>query len=809
MKISYCWLKEYLPAAPAFDNYINNAENLSDILTAVGLEVESIERYESIPGGLSGLIVAEVLTCEKHPDADKLKVTAVNNGTETLQIVCGAPNVAVGQKVVLAQVGTTLYPKDGASFAIKKAKIRGVESNGMLCAEDEIGISKSHDGIIVLPHDAKVGTRFSEIFPIYHDHIIEIGLTPNRMDAQSHLGVAKDVSAWLSHHTKEQAKVVSPLGKPFASDNNDLDISVEVNNPELSPRYSGLSISNVTIALSPQWLQDKLKVLGLKPINNVVDITNFILHATGQPLHAFDADKISGNRIFVETLPSGTPFTTLEGKERKLNATDIMICDGNHTPMCIAGVFGGAESGVTEQTKNIFLESAVFNPGNIRKSMIAHGLRTDAAVRFEKGIDISKTLDVLKYAATLIKELCGGTISSEVKDIYKKPEDETIRFTYQYLERLSGRTFPEKEVINILENLNFSIKEKHKDLLELAAPPSNPDISNPADVVEEILRISGLDAIEIPHQVTMTPGYDDNNTDFLLKEKITAWLTGNGYSEIFTNSISNKLYYEGKTGMVAIINSLSEGLNVMRPEMLPTGLESIAYNLNRQNKNLLLFEFGKTYSVKAGKYGENNHLAIYCTGEYRSKSWNHPAQSCDIFYLKGIAEAILTLAGIPNQSKTMEESEAIQFTSDKSVLGFVSRVPGGTLNKFSLKQPVFFLDMDYDIISSIVRNKTTTYRPVSKFPVVSRDLAMIIDKAIPYSEIEQQIESLRINKLKGFKMFDLYESDKLGKGKKSIAMSFSFVDQEKTLTDKETDKLMSQIIQRLDQKLKAQIRSHA
>lgn len=809
MKISYRWLKEYLPVSPAFDKYINDVEKLSDILTAVGLEVENIEPYESMPGGLAGLVAGEVITCEKHPDADKLKVTTVNNGVETLQVVCGAPNVAAGQKVVLAQVGTMLFPKEGESFSIKKAKIRGIESNGMLCAEDEIGIGNSHDGIIVLPADTPVGTPLADIYSVYKDHIIEIGLTPNRMDAQSHLGVAKDVCAWLSHHTGEYAKVISPLGKPFASDNSNLDISVSVSNPALSPRYSGVTISKVSIAASPQWLQDKLKVLGLKPINNVVDITNFILHTTGQPLHAFDADKVAGKKIFVETLPSGTPFTTLEGKERKLNAADIMICDGNHTPMCIAGVFGGVESGVTDQTRNIFLESAVFNPVNIRKSMIAHGLRTDAAVRFEKGIDISKTVEVLKYAASLIKELCGGTISSDVKDVFNKPEEVRINFSYQFLERLSGRKFLEKEVINILESLNFSIIEKNNDALVLVAPTSNPDISKPADVVEEILRISGLDFIDIPRQVTMTPGYDDNNSDFLLKEKITTWLTGNGYAEIFTNSISNKLYFEESTPMVEIINSLSEGLNVMRPEMLPTALESIAYNLNRQNKNLLFFEFGKTYSGDAGKYSETNHLAVYCTGEYKSKSWNHPAQACDIFYLKGIAEAIFHLAGIDAQSDASGSDEVIKFSVVKKTLGSAARVPTTTLERFSIKQSVFYLDLDYDAICSMVKQKATTYQPVSKFPTVSRDLAMIINKSISYTEIEQQIDSLRMNKLKGYKMFDLYESDKLGEGKKSIAMSFSFADPQKTLTDKETDKLMSLIIQRLDEKLKAQIRSHA
>lgn len=809
MKISYNWLKEYIPQSPAFDIYINDVHKLADILTAVGLEVEHMESYESVPGGLSGLIVGEVLTCEKHPDADKLKITTVYTGSETLQIVCGAPNAAAGQKVVVAQVGTVLHPKDGEPFTIKKAKIRGVDSQGMLCAEDEIGIGKSHEGIIVLPDESKAGTPVAAIFPVYTDTIIEIGLTPNRMDAQSHLGVAKDICAWLSHHTGQKAQVISPIGRPFEVENNELDIEVCITDSNLAPRYSGVTISNVSIAPAPLWMQHKLKAIGVKPINNIVDITNFILHATGQPLHAFDADKIAGRQVKVETLPAGTTFTTLEGKERKLLADDIMICDGHDVPMCIAGVFGGVQSGVTTETKNIFLESAVFNPANIRKSMLAHGLRTDAAVRFEKGIDISKTLDVLKYAALLIKELGGGTISSSIRDKYQNPKTRILDFSLQYLKRLSGKNFQKEAVIQILESLNFSVKETNEEILSLVIPASNPDISIQADVVEEVLRISGLDAIEIPRQVTMTPGIGEHTDDFRLKDKITGWLTGQGFAEIFTNSISNKLYFEGSEGMVEIINSLSEGLNVLRPQMLPTALESIAYNLNRQNKSLFFFEFGKTYSGTAGQYTEKNHLSIYCTGEYQRKSWNQSPKASDIFFIKGIAEGLLALAGIHYESKSENDSGEIHFYSKERELGRAGIVPPEMLDRFSIKQPVFYLDLNYDLVSKLAQAKKTVYKQVSKFPVVSRDLSMIIDQAITYSAIKGNIDNLKLKTLSGFYIFDLYESDKLGAGKKSIAMSFSFSDAQKTLTDKETDKSMNQIIHSLEQTFNAQIRNHA
>lgn len=816
MKISYKWLKEYLPENETTFPYINDAAKIAEILTSVGLEVEGMEAFSSLPGNLEGLVVGEVLTCEKHPNADKLQVTTVaTNNESTFQIVCGAPNVAAGQKVIVATPGTILFPLEGESFQIKKAKIRGIESNGMICAEDEIGLGKSHAGIMVLPAETKAGTPAADYFGVYTDTIFEIGLTPNRMDAQSHLGVAKDVCAWLSHHTNTEVKTISPLGRPFAEDDHSLDIQVEVKDPEICPRYSGVSLSEISVTESPSWLQNKLKSIGIRPINNVVDVTNFILHATGQPLHAFDADKIEGKKIIVETLAAKTSFITLDGKKRSLFAQDIMICDGKDTPMCIAGVFGGAESGVTEKTTNIFLESAVFNPANIRKSIFAHGLRTDAAVRFEKGVDISKTVEVLKYAASLIKELGGGKISSDVKDVFHQPLPRIITLSFDYLEKLSGKVFDKISVKSILENLGFVIKNFNESFIEVQAPESNPDISLPADLVEEILRIDGLDNILIPAEVKMTPGIHSHSKEFLFKEKIISWLMGNGFSEIFTNSLTNEKYFSPNelAGVVHIINSLSEDLTIMRPQMLQTGLESIAFNLNRQNKDLFFFEFGKTYRQQTENvYLEKDHLAIYFTGDVVQKSWNKKPNTVDLFYVKGVANAVFTIAGFSaiNEKQVDDKNlkNAVAFYQKKE-LAISGEVQKETLQKFGIKQPVYYLSFNWQSLCDHALNKKTVYQPVVKFPSVTRDLSMIVDKSLPYETINNLVSSLQIKKLQRIHVFDLYENEKLGNDKKSIAMSFTFSDPQKTLTDKETDGMMKVIIQNLHDKLYAEIRSHA
>ncbi|MCO6496663.1 MAG: phenylalanine--tRNA ligase subunit beta [Chitinophagaceae bacterium] len=808
MKISYNWLKDYLPADEVFAPYIKDIRKMEEILTSIGLEVEGVEQFESIKGGLKGLIVGEVLTCEKHPNADKLKLTTVNTGSEVLNIVCGAPNVAAGQKVVVATVGTVIHPVKGDAFTIQKAKIRGEESRGMLCAEDEIGLGESHEGIIVLPENSVPGTTVADLYDVYTDTVFEIGLTPNRMDAQSHLGVAKDVCAWLTHHTGNKADVVSPLGKPFTADNNDKPVEVVVKDATLCPRYSGVSITGIQTAESPRWLKHRLMALGMRPISNVVDITNFILHATGQPLHAFDADKIGGGKVVVETLPQNTLFVTLDEKERKLSNEDIMICDGADIPMCIGGVFGGLDSGISSSTKNIFLESASFNPGNVRKTIFRHGLRTDAAVRFEKGVDISKTVDVLKYAAQMIRELCNGVISSEVVDIFTPPADRIIDLEYSYLKKLSGRDFKKVEVKVILTQLGFKILEENEQLLKVRAPDSNPDISLPADVVEEILRITGLDNVPIPRQVKMTPGIHDNAQEALLKEKTAAWLTGNGFMEIFTNSITNDDYYPEAKNVVRIINSLSEELNIMRPDMLATGLESIAYNINRKNRDLLFFEFGKSYSAKGSDYKEKEHLSVSVTGSFSKKTWNTAEKTVDIFYLKGIAQSLFRLAGVSYEIEVDEAKGVIAFASGKDRVARINRVPNSYLSKFSIKQPVYFLDIDWALFAKLAAGEEIVYTPVPKYPAVSRDLSMVLDSSVRFSKIEEVIQSLKIKRMKRIQMFDLYESDKLGKDKKSVALNFIFSDTEKTLTDEDTDGMMNKIMKALTEKVNAEIRSN-
>jgi phenylalanyl-tRNA synthetase beta chain len=817
MKISYNWLVKYLPKDEATSKIIGNPEKIAEILTSVGLEVENLEKYEQVKNGLQGLIIGEVLRTEKHPDADKLKIATVSDGNgETLQIVCGASNLAAGQKVILATVGTKLSAVSGESFTIKKAKIRGVESNGMLCAEDEIGLGNSHEGIIVLAESAKAGMPASEYYNLYNDWIFEIGLTPNRMDAMSHLGVAKDVCAYISHHFKKTTKVISPFKNNFKADNHSKTIRVEIKDPAACERYAGVSISGIAVADSPVWLQNKLKSIGVRPVNNIVDITNFILHETGQPLHAFDLDKIKGNKVIVETLPEGTPFTTLDEKERKLSSGDIIICNGNNEPMCIAGVFGGLDSGVSSQTKNIFLESAVFNPASIRRTMLLHNLRTEAAVRFEKGINISLTVDVLKRAAMLVKEIAGGKISSEIVDDYPvRREQKEISLSYQYLKKISGKNYHPDTVKNILTSLNFSIVREGIDNLKVAVPFSNPDITIPADVIEEIMRIDGLDNIEIPSSITMSPAIGTGLKNALQKEKIIDWLTGNGFHEIFTNSITNSKYFDNQTlaTTVKIINSLSEGLNVMRPSMLPTGLECVAYNLNRKNNNLLFFEFGKTYSVTESKYVENQNLNLYLTGNRNQVNWNTAAKKTDIYFVKGICEAIFSLMGIKNFQIDAGASDSF----DECLIGAVKSVPvaiaGRVIKKdvemFSIKQPVFYLHIDWEKLSGLTANEEISFQPIPKFPPVERDLSILIDKKTSYGEVEKLIKSLQIKKLEKIQLFDVFENEKLGENKKSLAINFTFIDTEKTLTDDEIEIMMNKIISNLENKLNAVIRRNA
>ena len=804
MTISYNWLSEYLPETI-------DPEKLSRILTSIGLEVESLEEFQSIKGGLEGLIVGEVLECEQHPNADKLKVTKVNIGAkEPLQIVCGAPNVIVGQKVVVALVGTTIYPTSGDPMMMKLAKIRGLESFGMICAEDEMGMGASHNGILVLPSELEPGTTAAAYFQPYNDWVYEIGLTPNRMDAMSHFGVARDVCAYLTHHQKE-SRVKSPFANGFKTDSRQLPIKVTVENEAACPRYAGISISGVTVQESPSWLKNKLIAIGLRPINNIVDITNFILHETGQPLHAFDADAIIGSEIIVKNVPEGTEFVTLDGNKRKLTSKDLMICNATGG-MCIAGVYGGKDSGVKAETKNIFLESAWFHPSSIRISSVYHGLRTDAATRFEKGVDIDNTVNVLKRAAILIKDLAGGELSSDIVDCYPNPLPKTeVSLKHHYLKKLSGKNYHQDKVSRILSALGFEILKEGLDELRVAVPRSKPDISLPADIVEEIIRIDGLDNIDIPSTITISPATDQSALKENLKDKIANYLVGQGFIEILTNSITNSKYFTEAVlaNSVKMINNLSADLDILRPSMLETGLETIAYNLNRKNNNLQCFEFGKTYHSKSpGEYTESERLALYFTGSNQEESWHQKRRELDIYKAKGMVTAIAQLTGIAGlQLVLLEESpEIIQVVIGKKELGSIISVSDQQLSSFDIKQAVYFVDLDFKMLLELVQNRKITYKEVNKFPAMQRDLALVVDRSVSFDAIDQLVRKSQLSKLKQVRLFDVFESDKLGADKKSMAVSFTFVDDQKTLTDKEVDAMVGKLIHHFEKELGAEIR---
>jgi len=802
MTISYNWLSEYLPdrIEPAV---------LSNILTSVGLEVESLEQYEEVKGGLKGLVIGEVLEVTKHPEADKLQLTKVDIGTEVLNIVCGAPNVAVGQKVVVAPIGATIYPASGGEMTMKKAKIRGQESHGMICAEDEIGIGESHTGIMVLPNEVVKGSAAVDYFKPYSDWIFEIGLTPNRMDAMSHLGVAKDVCAYINHHLKKDAQVKYPFTNNLKPDNKSLEIKVDVQNTKACPRYAGVSITGVKVQQSPQWLQKKLKAIGVRPINNIVDITNYILHETGQPLHAFDADMIKGNKVIVKNLKEGTVFTTLDEKERKLNAEDIMICNGNEEPMCMGGVFGGIHSGVSDATTNIFLESAWFEPTSIRRSSTRHGLRTDAATHFEKGVDISKTVMVLKRAALMIKEIAGGLISSDIVDVYPEPKQKAqVILKNHYLKKLSGKNYHPDTIKNILTSLGFEIVKQGMDDIMLDVPFSNPDIKIPADVIEEIMRIDGLDNVEIPSVIPIAPAIETLGFEQQLKEKVSQYLSSRGLAELLTNSITNSAYYneDELTSIVKIINSLSVELDVMKPSMLQTGLECISYNLNRKNNDLKLYEFGKTYSVSEDKYCEQEHLCIYLSGNKNLQGWKEKSGKADVYFLKGICDNVFTLTGIGKVTYSIDDKGGIKAAAGKKEIASLGPVQKTTLDKFHIKQPVFYADMNWQNIIELSKNKKITYEEIPKFPAVHRDLSIIIDKSIPFSKVVEATDKAKVERLTDTNLFDVFESEKLGADKKSLALSFTFLDKEKTLTDKEIDNMVNRIISLYEKELNAEIR---
>jgi len=800
MTISYRWLSTYLPQKLT-------PEQLSTILTSIGLEVESLEHYENFKGGLVGLLVGEVLEVEQHPNADKLKLTKVAVGKERpLNVVCGASNVAIGQKVVLAPVGTTIFPKGKDPITMKLAKIRGEESEGMICAEDEIGISDDHAGIIVLDNQWKAGDLVAEVFEYDQDWIYEIGLTPNRMDAMSHYGVAKDVAAYLSYH-QTTVNAISPFTKKATKNNSIKAFKVSIEDEKGCGRYSGLNIEGVTVKESPNWLRNNLKAIGVRSINNIVDITNYILHATGQPLHAFDADQIKDQKIVVKKYPAGTKFITLDGIERTLSSEDVMISD-SEKPLCIAGVFGGLKSGVTAATKNIFLESAWFENVHIRKTSVHHGLRTDAATRFEKGVDITGTVDVLELAAAMIQELAGGNCS-EVVDMYPNPAAKTkVKLSYAYLKKLSGKDYPASAVKTILTSLGFEIMNETQVEIELAVPFHKPDISLPADLVEEILRIDGLDNIAIPTTISISPSIDPLEKKEKFKEKIANYLVGRGFTEIVTNSITNSAYFseEVLAGAVKMLNNLTVELDVMRPSMLETGLETIAYNLNRKNSHLSLFELGKVYGKSSkGSYYEAEQLALYVSGKQNEDGWRTKGAVQDFFVAKGMVQAIFELLGIENYTFKTNGS-VIELLADKKVLGQLQTINSKKLNAFGIKQAVAYIYFDLTVLLNAYQSKQVVYQEVSKYPSIERDLALVVPEATLYEAIESSIHAAKITALKESRVFDIFESEKLGHQKKSVAINFVFNAPDKTLTDVEIDAMMQVLIQQFEKNIQAEIR---
>ena len=817
MKISYSWLKEYID--------VNlTPQEMSDILTSIGLEVESLEKVEAVKGGLKGVVIGQVLTCAKHPDADKLSITTVNIGkTEPLNIVCGAPNVAAGQKVMVATVGTTLYFND-SELTLKKTRIRGQLSEGMICAEDELGLGTSHDGIMVLPSDAPIGTPASDFFNLEDDYQFEIGLTPNRIDAASHFGVARDLAAYLN--LTKDTKATKPSVDHFKIDSNNLPIPVEVKNAEACPRYSGLTISNVRVGPSPEWLQKRLRSIGLSPINNVVDVTNFVLHEVGQPLHAFDADKIEGKKVVVGTLPQDSPFTTLDDVERKLSSEDLMICNTTEG-MCIAGVFGGNKSGVNEGTKNIFLESAYFNPVWIRKTAKRHGLSTDASFRYERGADPNITIWALKRAALLIKEVTGGDISSEIVDVYPNPvENFRVELSIDYTTKLIGKNIPKETIRQILTGLDIAIEAENDDMLSLSIPPYRVDVQRPADVVEEILRIYGYNNVEISNKVNSTLAHSTRPNKQMVTKLISDTLTGIGMYEIMCNSLTKKAYYDKlKTypteNTVEIINPLSTDLNGLRQTLLFGGLESVIYNINRKKGNLKLYEWGncytfdktkESYEVALKAYNEDMRLALWLTGDDTEESWMKKQEKITFYHLKANVFNILDKLGIDTNSLNLSEAPSdifeygISLVINGKTLGYLGMVSKRICKDFDIKQEVYFAELEWESLFKMAKKNRVQFNEIPKYPEVRRDLALLVNEDVTFAQIKEVAQKSERKLVKDINLFDVYKGANLGEGKKSYAVSFILQDDSKTLTDKQIDKVMNNLIGAFDRDLGAQIR---
>ena len=821
MNISYNWLKDYL-------DFDLSPEQVAAALTSIGLETGGIEEVESVRGGLRGIVIGKVLTCEEHPNSDHLHITTVDLGNgEPTQIVCGAPNVAAGQTVVVATVGTTLYDGD-KEFQIKRSKIRGVESFGMICAEDEIGIGHSHDGIIVINEEVAPGTPAAQYYNLSSDYVLEVDLTPNRIDAASHYGVARDLCAWMAQNAQ-----ASPLKRKsvedFKIDRPDGAIAVEVMNPEACPRYSGLTIRNIKVAESPQWLKDRLTAIGQRPINNIVDITNYILHSVGQPLHAFDVDKIKGGKVVVRTCNEGTVFTTLDGVERKLDARDLMICNAEE-PMCMAGVFGGLDSGVTEQTTSIFLESAYFNPTSVRKTARRHGLNTDSSFRFERGTDPNATVYVLKLAALMVKKLAGGEICGEEIDLYPEPINPfPVTLAYDKLNALVGKEIAPETVDSILRSLEIEIAARRDGEIDLLVPTYRVDVQRPCDVIEDVLRIYGYNNIEISSSLRSSLSFKtltDSAND--LRELISQQLTAMGFNEIMNNSLSAESYYEGletfpAANCVKLLNALSNDLCVMRQSLLFGGLESASHNINRKSSDLMMYEFGNVYrfnpeaqstpEAPLAPYSEYSHLALWLTGNMRTGNWARPAEAATIYDLKAIVDNIIARLGISPRE--------LQFTTGKSeiyaasiniatrsgkALGEMGIVSKAMLKKFDIRQEVFHAELDWEALVRLALKKKVTYTPLPKTMAVKRDLALLIDNNVTMEQIEAVVRESERRLLKGVTLFDVYEGKNLPEGKKSYAIAITIQDDEKTLQDKQIEAVMSKIVTNLEKRLGATLR---
>ncbi|UMB54945.1 phenylalanine--tRNA ligase subunit beta [Lutibacter sp. A64] len=808
MKISYNWLKQFLKVDW-------EAQKTGELLTDLGLEVEGIETVESIKGSLEGVVIGKVLTCIQHPNADRLKITTVDLGLEApVQIVCGAPNVAAGQTVPVATIGTTLYDDKGKGFKIKKGKIRGEESYGMICAEDELGLGSSHDGIMVLDETLKVGTPAAEVFNIEKDEVFEIGLTPNRADAMSHYGTARDLRAGLIQQDIP-LELISPSVTEFHVDDRSLRFDVVVEDVEKAPRYTGVTISDITVKESPEWIKNRLKAIGLTPINNIVDVTNYVLHELGQPLHAFDASKVKGNKVIVKTLPAGTKFTTLDEVERELHEEDLMICNGNEEPMCIAGVFGGLNSGVTENTTSIFLESAYFNPVAVRKTAKRHALNTDASFRFERGIDPNITKYALKRAANLILEVAGGKVSSEVMDYYPtKFEANQVYLSFEKMDRLIGAKIPRETVKNILASLDIKFNSVTEGGIGLSIPAYRVDVTREADVIEEILRVYGYNNVEFSHKLNTSIAFSDFD-EVKIENIVANQLVAQGFNETMANSLTKASYGEltqmiNNDHNVAMLNPLSSDLGVMRQSLLFSGLESVIYNINRKNNALKFFEFGKTYHKFESGYSEQKHLTLFVSGNRTKESWNVVQKTSDFFYLKGIVKTILQRLGInkvkitPTKNDVFSEGVTLSLGKIKLVdLGVVKRA----INKeFGIKQEVLFADFIWENLLKVGGKSSINVSQLSKFQAVKRDFSLLLDKEVTFNEIYNLAFQAEKKLLKEVDLFDVYEGDKLEEGKKSYAVSFLIQDENKTLTDKQIDKVMQKLQQTFEKNVGATLR---